>query len=222
MTVAVAVAVVAPAGLEGKHGSYVDADEEFHRRETIAAAAAAAACHRRETSVAAAAAAAEAYHRRETSVAVAAVAAACHRRETSVAAAAPAAEVCHRHETNVAVAAVVAACYRRETSVAAAAAAAEACHRREIPYRRPFVGLRLPRPPRPENHGRRQEHGGWMVPPTHPPPAIVSQFHGPCVESRRNGWCFLVSGGSVGGQPKSLFSRHRNVLELAENYVNNF
>ena len=179
MTVAAAVAVVAPAGREEKHGSYVDADEESHRSETIAAvAAAAAACHRRETSVAAAPAAA-----------------ACHRRESSVAAAAAAAEACHR----------------RETSVAAAAAAAEACHRREIPYRRPFVDLRLPRPPRPENHGRRQEHGGSMVPPAHPPPAIVSQFHGPCVESRRNGWCFLVSGGSFGGQPKSLFSRHRNV-----------
>ena len=54
MTVAAAVAAVATAGPEGKHGSYFDADEEYHRRETIAAAAAvAAACHRRETSVAA-------------------------------------------------------------------------------------------------------------------------------------------------------------------------
>ena len=72
MTVAAAVAVVAPVGREGKYGSC---------RETIvAAAAAAAACHRRETSVAAAAAAV-----------------ACHRREASVAAAAAAAEACHRH-----------------------------------------------------------------------------------------------------------------------------
>ena len=167
MTVAAAVAVVAPAGREGKHGSYVDADEKSHRRETIAAVAAAAApCHHHETSIAAAVAAA-----------------ACHRREASdAAAAAAAAEACHR----------------RETSVAVAAAAAEACHRR-------------PRPPRPENHGRRQEHGGTRVPPTHTSPAIVSQFRGPCIESRRNGWCFLVSGGSVGGPPKSLFSRHRNV-----------
>ena len=158
MTVAAAVAAVAPAGREEKHGSYVDADEEFHRREIIAAvAAAAAACHHRETSVAAAAAAA-----------------ACYRRETSIAAVAAAAEAYHR----------------RETSVAVAAAAAEACHRRGIPYRRPFVGLRLPRPPRPENHGRRQEHRGSMLPPAHPPPAIVSHFRGPCVGSRRNGWCF--------------------------------
>ena len=154
MTVATAVDVVAPAGRKEKHGSYADADEESHRRETIAAvAAAAAACHHHETSVAAAAAAA-----------------ACHRREASVAAAATAAEACHR----------------RETSVAEAAAAAEACHRREIPHRRPFVDLRLPRLPRSENHGRRQEHGGTAVPPTHTSPAIVSQFHGPCVESRRN------------------------------------
>ena len=195
MTVAAAVAVVAPAGREERHGSYVDADEESHRRETIAAvAAAAAACHRRETSVVAAAAAA-ACHRRETSVAAAAAAAACHRRDSIVATAAAAAEACHR----------------RETSVAAAAAAAEACHRREIPYHCPFVDLRLPRPPRPENYCRRQEHGGSMVPPAHPPPAIVSQLHRPCVESRWNGWCFLASGGSFGGQPKSLFSRHRNV-----------
>ena len=166
MTVAAAVAVVAPAGRKEKHGSYVDADEESHRRETIdAIAAAAAACHHYETNVAAAAAAV-----------------ACHRREASVAAAAATAEACHR----------------RETSVAVAAAAAEACHRR-------------PRLPRPENHGRRQEHGGTEVPPTHTSLAIVSQFRGPCVESRRNGWCFLVSGGSVGGRPKSLFSRHRNV-----------
>ena len=128
MTVAVAVAAVAPAGPEGKHGSYVDADEESHRRETIAAvAAAAAACHHRETSVAAAVAAAAACHSRETSVAAATAAAACHRRETSVAAAAAAAE----------------ACYRRGTSVAVAAtAAAEVCHHREMPYHRPFVGLR--------------------------------------------------------------------------------
>ena len=81
MTVAIVVAAVTPAGPEGKHGSYVDADEEFHRRETIAAvaavAAAAAACHHRETSVAAAAAAA-ACHRRETSFAAATAAAACH------------------------------------------------------------------------------------------------------------------------------------------------
>ena len=117
MTVAAAVAAVASAGREEKHGSC---------RETIdVVAAAAAACHHRETSVGAAAAAA-ACHRRETSVAAAAAAAACHRRETSVAAAAAAAE----------------ACRRRETSVAVAAAAAEVCHHREIPYRRPFVGLR--------------------------------------------------------------------------------
>ena len=64
MTVAAAVVVVAPAGREGKRGSYVDADEESHRRETIAAVAAAAtACHHRETSVAAAAA--TVCHRRE-------------------------------------------------------------------------------------------------------------------------------------------------------------
>ena len=204
MTVAAAIAAVAPAGREEKHGSYVDADEKSHRRETVAdVAAAAAGCHHRETSVAAAAVAA-ACHRRETSVAAAAVAAeACHRRETSVAvAAAAAAEACHRRETSVAAATAAAeACHRRETSVAvAAAAAAEACHRREIPYRRP------------ENHGRRQEHGGGsMVPPAHPLPAIVSRIHGPCVESRRNGLCFLISGGSVGGRPKSLFSRHHNV-----------
>ena len=66
MTVAVAVAAVAPAGPEEKLGSYVDADEVSHHRETIAAVvAAAAACHHRETSVAAAAAAATACHRRE-------------------------------------------------------------------------------------------------------------------------------------------------------------
>ena len=65
MTVAAAVAVVALAGREGKHGSYVDADKEFRRRVTmVAVAAAAAACHYRETSAAAAAAAA-ACHRRE-------------------------------------------------------------------------------------------------------------------------------------------------------------
>ena len=184
MTVAAAVVVVASAWREGKHGSYVDADEESHRRETIAAvAAAAAACHHHDTSVAAAAASA-ACHRREASVAAAAAAAACHHRLASVAAAAAAAEACHH----------------RETSVAAAAAAVEAYHRREIPYRRPFVDLRPPRPPRPKNHGRRQEHGGSMVLPAHPLPAIVSQFHGPCVESRRNGWCFIVSGGSVGAK----------------------
>ena len=107
MTVAAAVATVAPAGPEGKHGSYVDADEEYHRRETIAAAA--------------------------------------------------------------------------------AAAAAVACHHREIPYRRPFVGLRLPRPPRPQNHDRRQEHAGSEVQLAHPSPALVSKFRGPCVGSRRNG-----------------------------------
>ena len=76
--VAAAVAAFAPAAPEGKHGSYVDADEEYHRRETIAAAAAAAVCHHRETSVAAAAAAV--YHRREISVAAAAAAVAYHRR----------------------------------------------------------------------------------------------------------------------------------------------
>ena len=126
MTVAVVVAAVPLAGPEGKHGSYVDADEESHRRETNdAVAAAAAACHHCETSVAAATSAA-ACHRRKTSVAAAAAASACHRCETSVAAAAAAAEACHR----------------RETSVAVAAAATEACHHREIPYRRPFVRLR--------------------------------------------------------------------------------
>ena len=162
MTIAAAVAAVAPAGREEKHASYVDADEESHRCETIAAvAAAAAACHHHETNVGAAA-----------------VAAACHRRETSVAAASAAA-ACHRHES----------------SVAAAAAAAEACRRLEIPYRRPFIGLRLPCPPRPENHGRRQEHRGSVVPPAHPPPAIVSQFRGPCVGNRLSGWCSLVSSG---------------------------
>ena len=205
MTVAAAVAVVAPAGWEGRHGSYVDTDEESQCRETIAAVAAAAtACHHNETSVAAAAVAA-ACHRREASVAAAAAAAACHRRETSVAAAAvaaaaAAAAACHRREASAAAATAAAEAYhRRETSVAVAAAAAEACHRR-------------PRPPRPENHGRRQEHGCTGVPPTHTSPAIVSQFRGPCVESRWNGWCFLVSGRSLGGRPKSLFSRHRNVL----------
>ena len=176
MTVAAAVAVVAPAGREGKHGSYVDTDEKSHRPETIAA--------------------------------VAAAAAACHHLETSVAAAAAAAVACHRREANVAAAAAAVACHRHGASVAATAAAAEACHRR-------------PRPPRPENHGQRQEHGGTEVPPTHTSPAIVSQFRGPCVESRRNGWCFLVSGGSVGGRRKSLFSRYRNVPELAENDLNN-
>ena len=180
MTVAAAVAVVAPAGREEKYGSYVDADEGTHRRETIAAVAAAAAeCHHHETSVAAAAAVV-----------------ACHRRETSVAAAAAAAKAYHRRETSVAAAAAAAeACHRRETSVAVAVAAVEACHHREIQYRRPFVGLRLPRPPRPENHGRRQEHGGMEVPPAHTSPALVSQFCGPCVGSRRNGWCILVSSG---------------------------
>ena len=144
MTVAAAVAVVALAGREGKHGSYVDADEESHRRETIAAdAVAAAACHHRETIAA-----------------VAAAAAACHRREARVAAAAAAASY-HRREASVAAAAAAAAYHRREASVAVAAAAAEAYHRREIPYGHPFVGLRLPRP-RPENHNRRQEHGGSM------------------------------------------------------------
>ena len=181
MAVAAAVAGVAAAGREGKHESYVDADEETHRRDTIAAvAAAAAACHHLEAIAAAAAAAAT-----------------CHRRETSVAAAAAAA-VCHRREISVAAAAVATACHRRETSVAAAAAAAEACHRR-------------PWPSRPENHGRRQEHEGTGVPPTHTLPAIVSQFYGPCVESRRNGWCFIISGWSGGGRTKSLFLRHRNV-----------
>ena len=148
MTVAAAVAAVAPVGREEKHGSYVDVDE-YHRRETVAAVAAAAvACHRREISVAVAAAAAEA----------------CHRRETSVAVAAAAVEACHRSKISVAVAAAAAAeaCHRRKTSVAVTAAAAKACHRREIPYGHPFVGLRLPRPPRPENHGQRQEYGGSM------------------------------------------------------------
>ena len=149
MTVAAAVAVVAPAGREGKHGSYVDADEESHRRETIDTVAAAAAA-------------------------------------------------CHHHETSVAAAAAAAACHRREASVAAAAAAAEGCHRARGP-------------PCPENHGRRQEHRGTGVPPTHTSPATISQLRGPCVESRRNGWCFLVSGGSFGGRTNSLFSRHRNV-----------
>ena len=195
MTVAATVAVVAPARREEKHGTYVGAGEESHRRETIAAvAAAAAACHHRETIAAAATAAAT-----------------CHRRETSIAAAvAAAAPAYHHRETSVAVAAAAAACHHHETSVAvAAAAAAEACSRR-------------PRPPRPENHGRRQEHEGTGVPPTHTLPSIVSQFCGPCVESRRNGWCFLVSGVSVGGRPRPLFSRHRNVpgagRELSEQY----
>ena len=120
---------------------------------------------------------------RETIDAVAAAAAACHHRETSAVAAA-AATACHCRETSVAVAAAAAAaaaCHHCEIS-AVAAAAAEACHRREI------------------------EHGGSVVPPANPPPAIVSQFHGPCVESRRNGWCLLVSDGSVGGRRKALFS----------------
>ena len=47
MTVAAAVAAVAPARREEQYGSYVDVDEGYHRRETIAAVAAvAAACHR--------------------------------------------------------------------------------------------------------------------------------------------------------------------------------
>ena len=119
MTVAAAVVVVAPAGREGKHRTYVGAGEESHRRETIAA---------------------KAYHHREASAAAASAAAACQRRGASVAAAVAAAEACHHRET-------------------IAAATAEACHRREIPYCHPFVGLRLPRPPRPENHNRRQEYG---------------------------------------------------------------
>ena len=140
VTVAAAIAVVAPAGREESIGATLMLMRDpTAARPVLAAAAAAAACHRRKASVAAAAAAA--------------------------------------------------ACHRCETSVAAAAAAAEACHRR-------------PPPPRPENHGRRQEHEGTGVPPTHTSPAIVSQFYGPCVESRRNGWCFIVSGGSVGGRPK--------------------
>ena len=99
MTVAAAVAVVAPAGREGKHWTYDGAGEESHRRETIAAAAAAAAtCHRRETGSAAA---------------VAAAAAACHRRETSVAVDTTAAEACHHRET-VAAAAAAEACHHRE------------------------------------------------------------------------------------------------------------
>ena len=136
----------------------------------------------------------EEYHRRETIADVAAAAAARHRCKTSVAAAAAAA-ACHRRETSVAAAAAAAACHRRETSVAAAAAAAAAYYRREVSYRRPFVGLRLPRPLRPQNHGRRQEHAGSAIPPAIPSPALVSQFRGPSVGSRRNGWCFLVSGG---------------------------
>ena len=60
--------------------------------------------------------------------------------------------------TLYATAAAAAACHRQTSVVAAAAAAA--CHRHEVPYRRPLVGLRLPRPPRPQNHGRRQEHAG--------------------------------------------------------------
>ena len=99
MTVAVVVAVVAFAEREGKHGTFVGAGEESHRRETSIAAA---------------------------------------------------------------VAAAAAACRRRETSTVVAAAAAEACKRREMPYCYPFVGLRLPRPPRPDNHDRRQEHRGAM------------------------------------------------------------
>ena len=76
-------------------------------------------------------------------------------------------------------------------------------------------------PPRPENHGRRQEHGGAGVPPTHTPPAIVSQFYGPYIESRWNGWCFLVSGGSVGGRPRLFFHGIVTFRELAENDLNN-
>ena len=69
-------------------------------------------------------------------------------------------EQSHRRETSSA--AAVAAWHRRETSIVVAAAAAEACYRREMPYCCPFVGLRLQRPPRPDNHDRRQEHGGAM------------------------------------------------------------
>ena len=68
VTVAVVVAVVAFAEREGKHGTFVGAGEESHRRETsiaAAVAAAAAACHCRETSIVVAAAAAEACKRRE-------------------------------------------------------------------------------------------------------------------------------------------------------------
>ena len=102
--------------------------------------------HRRETI---AAAAATVYHHREASAAAVVAVSACHRREASVAAAVAAA-ACHRREASVAAAAAAAkACHHRETVVAAAAAAAEACYRR-------------PRPPRPENHDRREEHGGAM------------------------------------------------------------
>ena len=125
-------AAVAPAGREEQYGSYVGVDEGYHRRETIAAAAAAAAA---------------VYHRRETSVAAAAAAATA---------------VYHRRETSVAAAAATTVCHSRGASAAAAAAAAKACYHREIPYGHPFVGLRLPRPPRLENHDRRQEHGGAM------------------------------------------------------------
>ena len=99
MTVVAAVAVVAPAGREGKHGTYVGAGEESHRREIIAAVAAAAApCHHRETIAAAATAAAT-----------------CRGREASIAAAvAPAAAACHHRETSAAAAAAAAACHRRE------------------------------------------------------------------------------------------------------------
>ena len=69
-------------------------------------------------------------------------------------------EQSHRRETSSA--AAVAAWHRRKTSIVVAAAAAEACHRREMPYCYPFVRLRLQRPPRPDNHDRRQEHGGAM------------------------------------------------------------
>ena len=85
MTVAAAVAAVAPAGREEQYRSYVDADEGNHRRETIPA-------------VAAVAAVAAACHRRGTSVVAAAAAAACHRRETNVDVASAAAEASHRRE----------------------------------------------------------------------------------------------------------------------------
>ena len=62
----------------------------------------------------------------------------------------------HHRETVAAVAAAAMASHKK------AAAAAEACHRREIPYGHPYVELRLPRPPSPEKHDRRQEHGGSM------------------------------------------------------------
>ena len=57
-----------------------------------------------------------------------------------------------------------------------------------------FMASASPGPPVPIITADDKSVRVW-VPPAYPPPALVSQFHGPCVESRRNGWCSLVAGG---------------------------